>query len=1050
MTFDGANTFGTFSTMRTSVGDNSRTHITVSNGGFLRAGVLVTSEGANASTTLAMLAGTYTSSHISTSQGLESSTSWTLYNADVTTGNVSLSTGGSSSTTMQLSGTASLTGNGGLRVALGSYSSATFSMAGDSEASFLYLQTNRVDTTALAYGTYSSATVLLQDNAKWTIQTTNADAAIWAQAGSSSAALQMSGASQATIATVYNAFATGISSSANVSLSGSSSFKTYFHDPSGATTTYDYFTFAHGNYSSATLSMADDATASISYASVSFAAGSNSKAQIDLSGSASLNILNTTTLSFARGQMSSATISLTDNATLQSDTVTLFAEGANSSVSLSLAGESKVDSAQNVNIANASGSAATVTLADNALLTAGTYLYVANGTNSQATLSMTGGTFSTVTVTDSVGLATGYGSTVSLNQSGGLVESKNSIFVGHRTNSHATWNLSGGSASAVSVIVGNQGTGTLAMTGGTLAATTVSLGAVSGAKGFFSMTSGTATLGALNVANTAGATGDISLSGNAKLYVETLSMAVSNYAVGTFSGQSTTTIGTHLRVGVGMGAAVYMEIAESASMTIYGSASVGFGSGGNTFLVMTGGQLNALTVTGSTTAGALYVGWHTGVNGTMTIGGTAKLNVQTLSTGNVGGTANVYFGGDSENYIGGAVLLGSRENSQASSMTISESAITNVQGFFYVANAANASASLNIAGGTTNVTGGFGIGTGSGSNATFVMSEGTLNLYNIAQIGLRTNSQVVSTLSGGTINAMGSNYAIANGDGIVTTMSLEGTHVKATTVNIANAAVSSTSSSTFGGTAYVTLSGGTLAASANLFMANQASTAATLTINGGTLTVGNNMQIGNGGTATNATLLLSAGHVYVQNTLTIAKGGYAGISGTGILAAGTLSIDNGGIFRGRLFVGALSGAPANYARVNNLVLAIGVQLQDDTYLSSTGRVSLVVSGSSDSGADALIQMANIIAENGAQISVDLTNFVITGEETVDILSYVDATNLNGVTITVTGYNQSNWIVEGQWNETTKMLELMILIPEPAANAALLGLLALAVAVRRKK
>jgi len=180
----------------------------------------------------------------------------------------------------------------------------------------------------------------------------------------------------------------------------------------------------------------------------------------------------------------------------------------------------------------------------------------------------------------------------------------------------------------------------------------------------------------------------------------------------------------------------------------------------------------------------------------------------------------------------------------------------------------------------------------------------------------------------------------------------------------------------------------------------------------------------------------------------IDKGGYTVVGGTGTLAAGTLSVRNGGIFDGTLFVGAVSGAPTNYARTDNLVLISGAKVRGDAYLSSTAKVTMQINGSTDGGADALIELGNLTGALGAVLTIDLSGFTINAEDTISLASYLSGLNLDDIAVEFIGYDQSAWIVKELWNSGT--LSMLIVIPEPALGGALLGLLALMLAVRRRK
>jgi hypothetical protein len=454
----------------------------------------------------------------------------------------------------------------------------------------------------------------------------------------------------------------------------------------------------------------------------------------------------------------------------------------------------------------------------------------------------------------------------------------------------------------VATFVGNAGSGSLTVQGGTWLANSVNVGNLAGSQGTLTVAGGTNTLAfTLNIGSPANTTGAVWVTGG-QLVVTNSSTAIANHGVAQMTVSNGTWLAGDVFIAINPSSQGTLTVA-GGTVTILGQLRIADDVNTTGTVWVTGGQLtvtnNATILSGFQSAvgrmiisngtvlvSNLVVGAFSGAQGTLTIAGGTNRLTSTLDIGSpANATGTVWLTGGQFTMTNDFTSIGASGTGQ---MTVSNG--TWLADGTYVGRFAGSQGTLTIAGGTNTLNAFFVTGRFANATGTVWMTGGQLTVLN--------NVAIVGEF--GTVQMMMSNGTWLARDVIV--------------------------SSEAGSQGTLTIAGGTNRLSSSLTVGNLTNTTGAVWVTGGQLVVTNDFTIiGRSGvgqmTVSNGTWLAQYVEVGTtagsQGTLTIAGGTntlssllvvsqFPGATGSVWLTGGQLNVTNGSTLVGASDVGQMA------------------------------------------------------------------------------------------------------------------------------------------------
>ncbi len=820
--------------------------------------------------------------------------------------------------------------------------------------------------------------------------------------------------SNGTIAATTINVSSGANSSGTISMTGGTIAATGALQVGTANTASGLVSISGGNFSAAAMNVASGASASgtlyISGGDVSIT---------NAAGTARTNL--------AQGANSTGSIIMTGGNLWLNQLV--MGNVNTATPELNLSGTAKATISAYANVGGSVGGKGTVSLSEGAELNA-VSLGVGSNESSQDTLSMTD--------TSSLTMLSG-----NLTAGGGS-SSSGKIFVSDQAN-----------ISALAIVLGNGAStsGLLSISGGAVSATAMNIASGADSEGTLYISGGDVTItnaagtARTNLAQGANSAGSIIMTGG-NLWLNQLVMGNVNTSTPlmSLSGTSKATISSYLNVGGSVGGKGTVLLAEGARLN---SAALGVGSNENSqgTLSLTGtSSLNML-------AGNLTAGAGKGSTGTISVADNASISALMIIAGageNSSGSINVSGGEIKTNNMniagtgvgskgvltisGGSVVISNSAGTgrlnmgqgDGGSATIAMTGGTLYTQTFVMGNVSTSTPLLDLSGDaemTISNWGNIGGGPSDGSKGTVNISEGAVLNAKVLSVGANENSTGTLSMTGTSSLVLGADdplgeyqggLYVGGNAGAMGTVSITDQaiiYAKNGEISIGNA-----------GNGYYSQTGGTVTADRGFYVA---------------------IADGASGTAS-----ITAGKLSVGATLLVGDGGHLSIAGTGTASAATFAVRSGGSYSGTLYIGAVSGTPANYAKADTLRVQTGGKIDGKTIFNGGG---FVLSVSGTQGLQGAATLGELQILTPTTLTVDMTDFIFTGDGEVMVMTYFSEAGLSDLSVDITGYDTNWWDVTHRWNALTKELWLDIRsIPEPAFSSVLLGLLTLAVPARRRR
>jgi len=329
----------------------------------------------------------------------------------------------------------------------------------------------------------------------------------------------------------------------------------------------------------------------------------------------------------------------------------------------------------------------------------------------------------------------------------------------------------------------------------------------------------------------------------------------------------------------------------------------------------------------------------------------------------------------------------------------------------------------------------------------------TVNLNNstIASSGVLQHGTALSNWTGSTLTLAG--LEVSNSNSKITLSSSVVTLTAASTT-----AMSSTNST---GHIYLT-NGSSLTANANsgLLVARLfvGAAGATSTFASSTdMYITRELTIGNTGssgvvTVSGGTITMRPDVTSVTMTVSVGNGGNGGLylSGTGIITGvGVVNVTNHGTLSGNVLVGTLPvSLPASYISTQTLSVQSGAHFMGSVNVAADGNVKLNLSGAASSLAAVTAQ--SLTFDSSSIVTIDFADLTLSGDGQLTLLLADTVSGLNIANIVTKNLDSAYQVSYSAEMVGAQMALIATLIPEPAATAALLGLLGLVAVARRRR
>ncbi len=647
-------------------------------------------------------------------------------------------------------------------------------------------------------------------------------------------------------------------------------------------------------------------------------------------------------------------------------------------------------------------------------------LIIGQQSGGEGLLSVTGGTFSAqgasfigqtgsalmelsggrATFSAALNIAQNTGSSGIVNiRSGSFSAAGGAVTVGR--NGYGELNVLGGTANlgAQAVYVGyfRSGEGVLNVAGGTLSSTGTMYAGIN-TKGTIKVSSGTASFATLSLGYYAG------------------SLGVLEHTGGRLSASATTSVGL-----TGSG-----RIEITAAQTNLNNLYLGVSTTGSGIVNATNGTLSVMggTYVGDTGTGAitlknstatltgmLYVGNNSGAQGSLELDGGTLVVSGITQMGNMGAgqmtlsgvrrfTSALYwvFGGGT----GTISVNGGTFNAQATT-TMGTGAI----------HVSNAQATF------SNVYAGV-----SGKTSTLSFGQNaTATIRGYAYLSYSNSSSTNILVNGGRFDANSSAYLGHSGSANL--------HITSGSANFNGGLTAGHWGSASG---LIHMSGGALTVAGDTTLGNNG--AGVVTISAGDARFGGDFLMA-GRATSNATVALSGGSMEIQGTLTVGGAGSAQLTVSGgAFRAGALAVGTGGN-PSAVFL----SNKASEIRTNTLTIGANASM------------TIAVAGSVFTAAPILYVDGPASADASATYTIDLSGYAATKNERIELMFVKEnSPSFEDISWILKDLDTERYAVERGpfWDAGTLVLEITALIPEPAHLSALLGLLALSAAARRRK
>lgn len=536
-----------------------------------------------------------------------------------------------------------------------------------------------------------------------------------------------------------------------------------------------------------------------------------------------------------------------------------------------------------------------------------------------------------------IGMSGGGDATLAVN--GGQVTSTGTTILGADAGSSGTVTISAGNwTNAGAVRVGDRGTGSITVGGGTLDATTMILGNRSGGSGTVTISGGTATVDNLYTGFAAGATGSVTVDG------------------GTLTSRGLSLVGVS-----GSGSLTINSGTVNSSAT-YPGQYVGFNAGSSGTVTVRGGLLDVSSAAG---AGLLVVG-NSGTGRLNLEGGRVNSDFATIGSANGSlGTAVVTDGV----WANAQVLAIGSDGGSRGSLTI-DGGTVNSGSSTIVAQSATSQGDVAVHGGSLDA--GSYLYVGLGGNGSLAITAGTVST-GWAWIGATGGSTGSTHLNGGTMDIAG---ALSVGDEGSGSLHIDGGQL----TNWGDTLVGEGA----GGSGFIAVTGGTLTNWGAMRLGGAGS--ATLDVRGsGIVEVLDALEVGPGGNVT----IGPGGQLYLGWSLSF-EGNPPVETVSDASVSGDIAVDGRLVFArasSMSYAGTLSGTGEVVQAGDVPVTFTGNHTFSGRYMLSSG--SVLIDGSTAPGSQIVVGDAAMLGGAGLIGGATTVNGTVSAGRSPGVLTFAD-------------------------------------------------------------